>query len=85
VLGFVDGGGAVGVDSACAVGSAVGRDPWAPVGAVGWRARLDGAEDPAVGAVVAALGAAALALDPTDRDAAALVGQIRARRGAGRP
>jgi tetratricopeptide (TPR) repeat protein len=30
-------------------------------------------------------GAAALALDPTDRDAAALVGQIRARRGAGRP
>ena len=29
--------------------------------------------------------AAALALDPTDRDAAALVGQIRARRGAERP
>lgn len=29
--------------------------------------------------------AAALALDPGDRDAAALVGQIRARRGAGRP
>ena len=29
--------------------------------------------------------AAALALDPTDRDAAALVGQIRARRGPDRP
>jgi predicted CXXCH cytochrome family protein len=29
--------------------------------------------------------AAALAIDPTDRDAAALVGQIRARRGAERP
>jgi Flp pilus assembly protein TadD len=40
------------------------------------RGRLDEAERHA---------AAALALDPTDREAAALVGQIRARRGAARP
>jgi hypothetical protein len=54
------------------MGAVVGRDPWAPIGAVGWRARLDGAEDPAVGVVVAALEAAALALAEA---AASLVGE----------